>query len=72
MKEFLFIYLKITLFAKYLTVVTIILKLEVGVKTGHDKSGDLGISPKIYWKLDLTGEVTWGLAGVEAHFGGEN
>lgn len=56
MKEFLFIYLKITKFTNYLTVVTNVLKLEVGEKTGHDRSGDLETSPKTYRIGDMGAE----------------
>lgn len=50
-----FISLKITLFTNYLTVITNVLRLEVGERTGHDWSGHSGASPKTRWQLSDVG-----------------
>lgn len=57
-----FISLKITLFT---------FKIFSENRMGHDRSRDSGF-PQRQWKLGLKGQVTWGLAGLEVHFGEEN
>lgn len=48
-----------TLLTNYLTVITNVLRLEVGERIGHDWSGDPGTSPKTQWKLGLEGHGGW-------------